>query len=130
MSGVGITPFMGPLVILDKEELVRARSLYSTVDESSDVLKSCPTRKKTDFSVFFLFFPPTCQKSHRIFFIQSVVFLSKIPAICPTRKTNRDLSFYFFTCFYLRQSTKTPCRDPSTVEYSECALMSTLMHIE
>ena len=32
------------------------------VDKSSDVLKSGPTRKKTDNSAFFLFSPPTCPK--------------------------------------------------------------------
>ena len=34
---------------------IRACALYSMVDESSDVLKSDPTRKKTDNLAFFYF---------------------------------------------------------------------------
>ena len=41
---------------------VRQPSLYSLVHDSSDEHKTCQTKKKTDIGVFFLFFPPTCQK--------------------------------------------------------------------
>ncbi len=43
----------------DATKYIRAHSLYFTVDDSSDELKSGSTRKKTDHSAFFLFSPPT-----------------------------------------------------------------------
>ncbi len=48
--------------------VLRAHALYSTVDDSSDELKSGPTRKKKDhsaFLLFFIFFFLTSQKTPR-----------------------------------------------------------------
>ncbi len=58
--------------ILEKQQansvyigVVRQHSLYSLVHDSSDELKMCPTRKKTDIRLMeFFFFPPTWLKSH------------------------------------------------------------------
>ena len=41
---------------------IRAHSLYSTIDRSSDELESGPTGKILTIQLFFLFSPPTCPK--------------------------------------------------------------------
>ena len=48
-----IAPFM----------VLRARSLYFTVDDSSDLLEIGLTRKIIEKSAFILFFPLTCHKT-------------------------------------------------------------------
>ena len=53
---------------------IRAFTLYSTVDDSSNLLESCPKRKKIDYSAFILFSPPTCHKC----FLQSHMFSGKM----------------------------------------------------
>ncbi len=40
--------------------MFRVFALYSTVDAFSNVLQSCPTRTKIDYSAFILFSPLTC----------------------------------------------------------------------
>ncbi len=67
----------------------RARSLYSTVDDSSDELKIGPTRKK-NWQISFYFIFSSC--------------------------------IFYLLFFFSPTSQNNPCRDLSTVEYSECAL--------
>ena len=80
---------------------LRACALYSMVEESSDVLDSCPTRKK-DFSAFFYIFSSYMQGKRQNIFVQS-------------EKTQMQL---FFSFSDLQLGTGTPCRDPSTVGYT------------
>ena len=51
----------GP-VVQHTSILVRAHTLYSTVDDSSYELESGPTRQEKDHSAFFLFSPQTGHK--------------------------------------------------------------------
>ena len=84
---------------------IRACSLYSTVDESSDVLKSCPTRKKTDFSAFFYFFLRHARKVAD-FFYPVGRFSVKNTRNMSERKKNTDLSFNFSFVFISDKALK------------------------
>ncbi len=55
---------------------LRQHSLHSLVHDSSEDVKMCPTRKKTDICVFFIF-SSNMPKSVEFFITKSVVFLSK-----------------------------------------------------
>ncbi len=70
---------------------------------------------------FQLFFPLTCQGSRRIFYLIDRISLKNSWNISNKNK-KPGLSIYFFIRFYLQQGSETPCRDPSTAEYCECAL--------
>ncbi len=57
IMSVGYTMSVTSNFLTDKMLKIRALSLYSMFDESSDMIKLCPTRKKK--TGFFFFFPPT-----------------------------------------------------------------------
>ncbi len=100
---------------------------------SSDVVKLCPTRKKTWHFVFIFFFPPTWPKNQGIF--SRKLYKSLWNLLIFTHKSNFWTFFYFFLrpgakrkflflFFSLRQRIKDPCWSSSTKQYSECGLTS------
>ncbi len=114
---------------------LRACALYSTVDESSDVLKS-QEKKIWQFS-FFLFSPPSYPSCAPIMYFAGRKHLKN------TKKLIKSMEFpfnFFFlptwTCkhiiffiFFLPTSQKIPCRDPSTLEYKAHALISEKINV-
>ncbi len=91
--------------------LLRAHSIYSMVKESSDMKKEPRHNKKTGFSAFFLFFPPTW-----IFFIFpfGTFFLPD---------TNKTIFLFLFLFLFSPTCQNHPCRDRLTIEYNECSLI-------
>ncbi len=87
--------------VIDSLIYVRRHSVYSFVHDSSDELKMCPTRKKTDIQVFFIFFPPTCKKKI-IFFTKSVAFLSE-----KWVKKRGLMKFFLLLFYFLHHDLKT-----------------------
>ena len=111
---------------------VRARSLYSSVDDSSDELDIGRKRKKNGKSAFILFSPPTCHKTalHSYIFRyktcqnqQKINEIHRILLLFFSLLRHEHAGLFCFFIFFFPTRENNPCRDPSTVEYSECALM-------
>ena len=102
--------------------VLRQHSLYSLVNDSSDELKMCPTRKKKLTFVCFFIFSSDMTKSVGFLFTKSVVFSSKNGQ---NRQKMSDMSHLwdlYFYFFFPPTWLKNPYRDSWTKEYSECCL--------